>query len=107
MWLSSLLKLLHVFCVTFLPLILDTGLQVFSYVLTLILKTLTMQVWNGVEINSTDFRPTYEWRGHPLRSECPRENFPADTFAHENWGRGYKVTTNCFQKNTTSFILLQ
>ena len=92
MCLSSLLKLLYIFCVTFLPVILDTGLQVLSNVLTFILKTITMglQVWNGVEINSTDFRPTLEWRGR-----CPRENFPVDTFAHENWGHGYKVMAIC------------
>ena len=62
---------------------------------------MVLQVWNGIEINSTDFRPTLEWR-----RQCPRENFPADTFAHENWGRGYKVTTYCFPKSTRSFYKL-
>ena len=56
-----------------------------------------MQVWNGIEINSTDFRPTHEWRG------CPRENFAADTFAHENWGFGFEVMTYCFPKNYNKF----
>ena len=63
MWLFSIFNLLYVFCLTFLPAFLDTGLQVdiwiiFSHSCS---NTPSLQVWNGIVINSTDFGRTAEW----------------------------------------------
>jgi len=64
MWLFSIFNLLYVFCITFLPVILDTGLQ----------------VWNGIVINSTDFSRTVEWSKVIAANESsvlpPPENIP-------------------------------
>ena len=53
-----------------------------------------LQVWNGIEINSTTFGRTVEWRGGV---PCLRENFPPETFAHENYGQGFNVNTHITQ----------
>ena len=53
-----------------------------------------LQVWNGIEINSTTFGRTVEWRGGV---PCLRENFPPETFAHENYGQGFNVSTHITQ----------
>jgi len=58
MWLFSIFNLLYILFVTFLPVILDTGLQ----------------VWNGIKINSTDFSRTPEWSKESF--VVPPENIP-------------------------------
>ena len=75
-----------------------------------------LQVWNGIEINSTTFGRTVEWRGGGVfgnhsgvkaiiikkityalldaqLSGIPglRKNFPPETFAHENYGQGFNA----------------
>ena len=47
MWIFMVFNVIFIFCVSFLPVFLDTGLQ----------------VWNGININSTDFARTAVWDG--------------------------------------------
>merc|ERR1711970_243455 len=55
MWLFDLFKLFYVFSVSLLPVVIDTGVQ----------------VWNGMEINATDFVRTEEWQ---CTHDCPGMN---------------------------------
>jgi len=66
MWLFELFKLFYIFCVSFLPVIVDTGVQ----------------VWNGIEINSKDFGRTEEWS---CTQDCsPTERTPPNTTVMED-----------------------
>ena len=61
MWLFELFKLFYIFCVSFLPVIVDTGVQVKIFILVWF-HMRALQVWNGIEINATDFGRTEQWR---------------------------------------------
>ena len=60
MWLFELFKLFYIFCVSFLPVIVDTGVQVKIFILVWF-HMRALQVWNGIEINAKDFGRTEEW----------------------------------------------
>ena len=64
MWLYQLLRILYFVCVIFLPVVLDTGLQVCTIRSYCDIPKKKFQVWNGIEINSIDFGRTVEWRGN-------------------------------------------
>jgi len=83
MWLFSIFNLIYVFCITFLPVFLDTGLQ----------------VWNGIVINSTDFSRTAEWSKDSPTSVLPPENI---TIPPENIPG--PVRTAPYQDSTDSSI---
>ena len=69
MWIFSILNIFFVFCISFLPIFLDTGLQ----------------IWNGLNINSTDFERTGDWNLRASENEKGKVssyssaiNFPDD-----------------------------
>ena len=80
MWLFELFKLFYIFSVSLLPVIIDTGVQVWiSISLTFVPFHASIdihiscdeQVWNGMEINATNFVRTEEWQ---CTHDCPGTN---------------------------------
>ena len=75
MWLLEFFKLLYIFCISFLPVIVDTGVQV-RYADPSSHAQPMDQVWNGLEINATDIRRTEEWNRAPEPVTTQRPSKP-------------------------------
>ena len=75
MWLFDLFKLFYIFSVSLLPVIIDTGVQVwisisvpFHVRIDIFIDFSCEKVWNGMEINATNFVRTEEWQ---CTHDCP------------------------------------
>ena len=63
MWILNLVHMVNIAVVTFLPIVLDTGLKVSRKLKHPAFACTELQVWNGLEINTTQFVRREEWTG--------------------------------------------